>query len=336
MLELDSVTKRYDGQLALDDVSVSLARGSVVGIAGENRAGKSTLLNIGSGIVQADTGTMRLDGREIRPGTYKEANELGVWRVFQEPALIGGIPPYDNIFLGNESAFTRLGIVRHARMVREAQRIVDEFGIGADVRRQAGKFPYSVRQAIEAVKATAAPDALGLPCAFVLFDEATAALSQEEVPRLLDMIKKLASRGLGVAFVSHRLQEVLSLCDDIVVLKDGAVVSEAKAQSVDEASLHQLMVGRERHQDFHAEDRQGGAQSERIVLSVRGAGRRDRARAPVLAACSSRSAACSTAAPLVESLMHRSVAARPRSGPRESSAGGTLRRLTRNSPNPLT
>jgi hypothetical protein len=96
MLELDSVTKRYDGQFALDNVSVSLARGSVVGIA--SGAGRSTLLNIGSGIVQADTGTMRLDGREIRPGTYKEANELGIWRVFQDRRSSVAPPPTTTSF----------------------------------------------------------------------------------------------------------------------------------------------------------------------------------------------------------------------------------------------
>lgn len=276
MLRIDAVTKRYDAQLALDDVSVSLERGTVTGLVGENGAGKSTLLNIVSGITQPDSGEIFLDGQRIEPRGYKAANGLGVWRVFQEPALIGGIPLYENLFLGHEAAFSRRGLVSHSRMIRAAKRIVDEFGIHVDVTRLTSEFSYSVRQAAEAVKATAVPDVLGLPRAFVLFDEPTAALSHEEVPHLLLLVKQLAERGLGVVFVSHRLKEVLEVCSDIVVLKDGAVVAQMKAESTDEAALHELMVGRVRQADFHAEARQGSGLRDRIVLSTRRAGCRDR------------------------------------------------------------
>ena len=277
MLRIEGVTKRYGAQLALDGVSLSLDRGTVTGLVGENGAGKSTLLNIVCGITRPDTGEIFLNDQRIEPPTYKAANTLGIWRVFQEPALIGGIPLYENLFLGHESAFSSYGIVSHARMIREAKRIVDEFGIHVDVTRLTSEFNYSIRQAAEAVKATAVPDALGLPRAFVLFDEPTAALSHEEVPHLLALVKELATRGLGVAFVSHRLKEVLEVCRDIVVLKDGEVVAQTTADSTDEATLHALMVGRVRQADFHAEDRQGRGLRDRVVLSVRGAGCRDRA-----------------------------------------------------------
>ena len=213
--------------------------------------------------------------------------------MFQEPALIGGIPLYENLFLGHETAFSKLGIVSHTRMIREAKRIVEEFGIHVDVTRLTSEFSYSVRQAAEAVKATVVPDALDLPRAFVLFDEPTAALSHEEVPHLLALVKQLATRGLGVAFVSHRLKEVLEVCRDIVVLKDGAVTAQTTADSTDEAALHALMVGRVRQADFHAEDRQGSGLRDRIVLSVRGAGCRDRAQhiAPTRSVSSSRTSA---------------------------------------------
>ena len=278
MLRIEGVTKRYDAQLALDNVSLSLERGTVTGLVGENGAGKSTLLNIISGITQSDMGEIFLYDQRIEPPTYKAANTLGIWRVFQEPALIGGIPLYENLFLGHETAFSKLGrSVSHTRMIREAKRIVEEFGIHVDVTRLTSEFSYSVRQAAEAVKATVVPDALDLPRAFVLFDEPTAALSHEEVPHLLALVKQLATRGLGVAFVSHRLKEVLEVCRDIVVLKDGAVTAQTTADSTDEAALHALMVGRVRQADFHAEDRQGSGLRDRIVLSVRGAGCRDRA-----------------------------------------------------------
>ena len=277
MLRIEGVTKRYDAQLALDNVSLPLERGTVTGLVGENGAGKSTLLNIVCGITKPDKGEIFLNDERFEPPSYKAANTLGIWRVFQEPALIGGIPLYENLFLGHETAFTNRGILSRTRMIREAQRIVEDFGINVDVTRLTSEFNYSVRQAAEAVKATAVPDALGLSRSFVLFDEPTAALSHEEVPHLLALVTELATRGLGVAFVSHRLKEVLEVCRDIVVLKDGEMVAQTTADSTDEATLHSLMVGRVRQADFHAEDRQGSGLRERIVLSARGAGCRDRA-----------------------------------------------------------
>ena len=277
MLRIEGVTKRYDAQLALDNVSLSLEPGKVTGLVGENGAGKSTMLNIVCGITKPDRGVMFHNGERFDPHTYKAANTLGIWRVFQEPALIAGIPLYENLFLGHEIAFTNKGVLSRTRMIREAQRVVDEFGIQVDVTRLTSEFNYSIRQAAEAVKATAVPDVLGLPRTFVLFDEPTAALSHEEVPHLLAMVTELATRGLGVAFVSHRLKEVLEVCQDIVVLKDGEKVAQTTATDTDEAALHALMVGRVRQTDFHAEDRQGSGLREHIVLSVRGAGCRDRA-----------------------------------------------------------
>ena len=277
MLRTVGITKRYDAQLALDNVSITFERGAVTGLVGENGAGKSTLLNVLCGIAPPDAGKIFLDDAEIAPQGYRDANGLGIWRVFQEPALIGGIPLYENLFLGHEKAFTRLGIVNHSKMIREAQRIVAEFGIDVDVRRMTSEFSYSIRQSAEAVKAAAVPEALGLPRAFVLFDEPTAGLSHEEVPYLLGLVKELASRGLGVAFVSHRLNEVLDTCRDIFVLKDGAVVAQTTAADSSEAGLHELMVGRIRHADFHAENRQGSGLKEQVALSVRDLGQRARA-----------------------------------------------------------
>lgn len=274
MLRTVGITKTFDAQRALDDVSLTLERGTVTGLVGENGAGKSTILNVLCGITQPDGGEMLLDNAPISPNGYRAANHLGIWRVFQEPALIGGIPLYENLFLGHEKAFSRRGIVNHSRMIKVAQRIVADFGIDVDVRRTTSDFSYPVRQSAEAVKAAAVPEALGLPRAFVLFDEPTAGLSHEEVPYLLGLVKELAARGLGVAFVSHRLNEVLEICRDIAVLKDGVLVAHTTASETSEAGLHELMVGRIRHADFHAENRQGTGLRESIILSVREFGQR--------------------------------------------------------------
>lgn len=276
MLELANITKRFGAQIGVDSVSLTFKRGDVVGVVGENGAGKSTLLNIVSGIVKPDSGTMLLDGEELGVAGYKHANVRGIWRVFQDPALIPGIPLYENVFLGHEERFVRFGVLNRREMIRQARRVLGEMNLEPDVRQLTSTFSYSLRQAVEAVKAVAVPHALGLGAAFVLLDEPSAGLTHVEVPRLLELIRLLATRGLGVVFVSHRLSEILAVCDEIYVLKDGAVVAQTRAAATDESQLHELMVGRVRPADFHAEALQASGLTEQVVLSVHGFSRRDR------------------------------------------------------------
>jgi simple sugar transport system ATP-binding protein/ribose transport system ATP-binding protein len=158
--------------------------------------------------------------------------------------------------LGHESAFTRAGILQKRLMIREAQQAVTTMGLSdVDVREPAYRINVAARQAVEIARASLLPERLGLQSSFVLLDEPTTGLTLAEVGRLLEMIRRLRAGGVGVVFVSHRLEEVLAVCDRLYVLKDGAVVAESKPSETNEAALHRAMVGRERDADLYLERR---------------------------------------------------------------------------------
>ena len=257
MLELRGLSKRYEGNVVLGDVSLDVARGKVVSIVGENGAGKSTLLNILSGLVTPDAGEMRLQGGLYRPNGYGAAARLGITRVFQEQALIPNIPVYENLLLGLEDQFDRIGQwVDKAAMIAAAERIVEKAGIDVDVRRRTGAYDFSKRQTIEIARACLATHlVLGIKTPLVLLDEPTSALDQQDEQAFFRLVERMRRIG-SLIFVSHRLAEVLTLSDEIHVLKDGRLVASLDADKADEATLHGLMVGREQVVDYYHEYRQ--------------------------------------------------------------------------------
>jgi len=254
-LRVEGVGRSFGALRALDDVSFSLHGGEVLGIVGENGAGKSTLLNLLSGTLPPDQGEIRLDGEQLTTRSYSEANLRGIWRIFQEPALIPGLAVYENLLLGHERQFTRAGVLDRKRMIREAQRLVAEMELDVDVREPLFHYDTATQQALEVARSSLLPEVLGLPSGFVLFDEPTTGLTRSEVDRLLARMGKLKRQGVGVAFISHRLEEIFEVCDRIVVLKDGKLVGEVKPAEVTEADLHRMMVGRETGEDYYVQQR---------------------------------------------------------------------------------
>jgi ribose transport system ATP-binding protein len=262
LLELRDVSKSYGSTAVLRSVGLDLGANRVTGIVGENGAGKSTLLNIVSGLVAPDTGAMRLAGQPFAPASFAAASAAGVSRVFQEQALIPNIGVYENILLSHEGRFARFGqLMRRRSMIELAQAICDEAGIGVDVRRPTSDYSFSKRQLIEIARACFVPvRVVGATTPIVLLDEPTASLEKGDEEIFFRLLERL--RGFAVVFVSHRLTEVIDVCDDIVVFKDGEVVARVDPASASERSLHALMVGRDRDTDYYGEARQlaaGGA-----------------------------------------------------------------------------
>ena len=258
ILRVEGLCKSFGEAVVLDNVSFSVASNSIVGIVGENGAGKSTLFNMISGIVRPDRGRIEYRGKEIHPANYKEANLLGISRVFQEQALIPNIAVYENILLSHEAHFAHFGqILDRRRMIEAAQRIVDSMKLDVDVRRQTSDYDFSKRQSIEIARACLVPrEVLSISAPLVLLDEPTSALEKSEEEALFRLIRSIKEHG-SVLFVSHRLGEVLSVCDIIHVLKDGRLVATVSPADVDERTLHGLMVGRERDSDYYHEEEQG-------------------------------------------------------------------------------
>jgi ribose transport system ATP-binding protein len=271
ILKVEGLCKRFGEAPALEDVSFAVPSNSVVGIVGENGAGKSTLFNIISGIVRPDRGRIEYRGKEIQPASYKEANLLGISRVFQEQALIPNITVYENILLSHEGYFARCGqILDRRRMIEAAQRVVDSMKLDIDVRRRTGDYDFSKRQSIEIARACLVPrEVLSISTSLVLLDEPTSALEKSEEQALFGLIRTIREHG-SVLFVSHRLGEVLSVCDLIHVLKDGRLVATVTPGETNERALHGLMVGRERDSDYYHEDEQESVADRSVMLEVRG------------------------------------------------------------------
>lgn len=269
ILKVEGLCKSFAGIPVLRDVSLDVKRNSVVGIVGENGAGKSTLFNVISGIVPPDRGRIRFRDKEIRLSDYRQANLLGISRVFQEQALIPNVAVYANLLLSHENYFVRFGqVLDKHRMIEVAQRVVDGFGLEIDVRERTGNYDFSVRQSIEIARACLVPrEVLGIETPVVLLDEPTAALSRSAEEALFRLIRKIKLHG-SVVFVSHRLGEVLSISDVIYVLRDGRVVASVDPARTDERMLHRLMVGRERDADYYHEDRQADVANQPVVFAV--------------------------------------------------------------------
>ena len=253
-LTATGIVKKFGSHKALDRVDLSVGDGEIVGLIGENGAGKSTLLNIISGVFLADEGEVVLDGQTIAPRSYQEANRHGIFRVFQEPALIDVLPVYENVFFGWERLFrTKRGTLDRAALRKASQEALAEAGVGEiDVRIPVGDLRPAARQSLDIARVTALSRRLEIERPVVLFDEPTTALDEEHEENFLRLIERL--RGVAsVVFVSHRLPEIIRTTDRIAVLKDGENAGERATQGVDESELHRLMVGRVRTENYYRE-----------------------------------------------------------------------------------
>jgi len=265
-LQLQGVSKSYPGTKALSGASLVLRRNRVLGLVGENGAGKSTLLSIINGTVRPDAGSILIYGERVGFGHPAEAARHGVATVFQEQGLISTIPVYENIFLGRERKFSSAGLLRQKTMIREARDVLEELGIDVDPKTLTGTLPFGTRQLVEIAKAFALSRVYPVE-PIILLDEPTSALSDNETAKLFDGMKRWRERASFV-LVSHRLSDIFQTCDEVVALKDGQVVDQRPTAATNEEELHELIVGRQRNEEYYREtiQRQAG---ERVMLSAK-------------------------------------------------------------------
>lgn len=270
LLSLHGISKSFGGQKVLTDVSMEVTPGRVLGLVGENGAGKSTLLKIAAGLEQPDAGEVKIGGAPARLHRYRDAMECGVFMAFQEQALLGNLPVYENLFLGMSERFRRRGVLDRSAMRRRADEFFEELGLSQLIRAQRllGTYEFDRRQLVEIVRAFAIADLLGVTHPVLLLDEATAALNHDERQLLFSLIQNVRGRA-AIVFVSHLLGELIEICDELIVLKDGEVVGSRSAGGTTEAELHQLITGRARPEAFYLEERQRSQLGE---LALDGAG----------------------------------------------------------------
>jgi ribose transport system ATP-binding protein len=266
LLEARDLVKSYGPVRAVRSVSMAARVGEVVGLVGENGAGKSTLLNMLSGTVQPDSGSILYKGEEITLSSYRGATDKGVFRIFQHQALVPNVSVAANVFLAQEDKFTRFGMLDTRRMVRLTQEIFDELSVKLSPSAELGSLTFAQRQVVEIVRSLAQARLLGIEHPVILYDEPTSALSREQIEFFFEFVHSIKDRAAQV-FVSHRLEEIIELCDTMVVLKDGQVVSvQDDPHALTEKQIHELMVGRETeaYNRLHHVDR---TQTPRLSLS---------------------------------------------------------------------
>jgi ribose transport system ATP-binding protein len=267
MLSVEHVSKAFAGVQALDDVSVEIGADEVVGLVGENGAGKSTLMRILAGVYAPDRGLLKLDGTPVLLRSPRDANLNGIGIVFQEQSLLVNLTVGENIYLGQEAEFTRLGLVNRGRLYAAARRQLAKVQVDIDPRTRTSELSFAARQMVELAKALALEERTERHLV-ILLDEPTSVLEQRDIDILFARVRALKQRASFV-FVSHRLDEILALSDRIYVMKDGRVVGQMQAGSTTVPQLHQMMVGRDRHAEYYRESRQH-APREEIVMEARG------------------------------------------------------------------
>jgi len=238
-LAVNAIGKSYDGNAALRDVSFSVACGTVLAVCGENGAGKSTLMKILSGATRPDTGTIRIDGQDVAFGDPRDAINRGIAIVHQELSLLPHLSVAENILLGRAPHRRFRWQVDWPEMNWVADAALRDFGIDTiDMRQKVSDLSVSVQQVVEIAKAL-----VGRPQVLIL-DEPTAVLSIREADLLFQVIRRLAQAGTIILYISHRLEEIFEISDRVLVLKDGAKITEAKTAELDNDALIRAMVGR--------------------------------------------------------------------------------------------
>lgn len=251
-LRLDNVTKKFGVVNALTDVSLEIRSHEVVGLIGENGAGKSTLLKILSGNQAPDSGTLSLRGSVTLLTSVSQAMSHGVAMVHQEQSLLPNVTVAENVLLGNEGDGVRAGFYSWRTMKAKAQKHLDEVKSQANPMAITDTLTFPERQMVEVAKALATGDSSHHE-PIILLDEPTSVLEQGDIETLFSVIRRVKTQA-SVVFVSHRLEEVLEICDRVYVMRDGEVVAEVIPSEADVDHLFRLMVGRELSSGYFRED----------------------------------------------------------------------------------
>jgi inositol transport system ATP-binding protein len=245
LIEIERVRKEFPGVLALDDVSLTVRAGVVHALMGENGAGKSTLMKIVAGLYRPDSGRVHLGGR--------------VAMIHQELSLLPSMTVAENIWIGREP-LGRLGLIDHRALVRRTADLLAELDIDVDPDALISDLTLARRQMVEIARAVSYESDI------LIMDEPSSTLSEREVERLFRLVAELKARGKAIIYISHKINEVFSIADEVTVLRDGRIVGSAEAKQLNREQVIALMVGRELTQLFPKHNHP----TERVAMSVKG------------------------------------------------------------------
>ncbi|MGT2964318.1 sugar ABC transporter ATP-binding protein [Streptococcus acidominimus] len=238
ILEMKHITKTFPGVKALDDVTFRLRPGTVHALMGENGAGKSTLMKCLFGIYHRDSGTVLFDGHEVDFKDSKEAIDAGVSMIHQELQPVRMMTIAENVFLGNYP-LGAFNLVNHSKMNEDTKELLEEVGLFIEPTTLLNDLTVSQMQSVEIAKA------ISHKAKVVIMDEPTSSLTSSEVEKLFEIIETLKARNIGIIYISHKMDEILRISDDITVMRDGQYIGTWPAEEMTTAKIIQAMVGRE-------------------------------------------------------------------------------------------
>ncbi len=257
LLQVTAISKRFPGVLALENVSLTLARGEVLAVVGENGAGKSTLMKILAGVQAPDSGEILLEGRAVEINSVRAAQQLGIALIHQELNLADNLSVAANIFLGREP---RCGwFIRRRETETASTGVLRQVGLEVSPRALVSTLSLGKQQLVEIAKALSAQTRV------LIMDEPTSSLSQHESEAMFRVIKDLRGRGVSIIYISHRLGEVKELADRVAVLRDGKNAGELSREEITHDNMVRLMVGR----NFVIPRHDGKERTGKLALEVR-------------------------------------------------------------------
>jgi ribose transport system ATP-binding protein len=257
LVQMKNVRKTFPGVVAVGSGSFELCAGEIHALVGENGAGKSTLIKILTGVHEADSGDITLFGKSTAFKSPLSARQAGIATIYQEFTLVPTLPVAANLFLGRERL--QMGLIDAASERAEAHRLFKKLGVAIDPDARVRDLNVAQQQLVEIARA------LSADARILVMDEPTAALTPNEVASLFEILRELAQRGIGIIFISHRLDEVFAIADRITVMRDGQTVATRTAAELDRRQLIELMVGRSLENEFPKVPAQQGD----ICLEVR-------------------------------------------------------------------
>lgn len=268
IVEAKHMNKCFGSTVALQDVNITVRRGEIAGLIGENGSGKSTVTSIIAGMQKADSGEMTYEGKPWRPSSMLDALERGIGMIVQETGTVPGITVAENIFLGEVQRFrgngadSRFGLINRGRMMREAQRILDDIGAShIDAAAVTGTLDLQDRKLIEIAKVMSKQPEM------LVVDETTTALSQIGRDIIYHIMNKMKEEKKAVVFISHDLDEIMNVCDSLTVLRDGKIIVTFSKEEFEEERIKTSMIGRELQGDYYRSDYDGSC-GEEVVLEI--------------------------------------------------------------------
>ena len=258
-IEMLHITKRFPGIVANDDITLQLKKGEIHALLGENGAGKSTLMSVLFGLYQAEEGTIKKDGVEVKIQDHNDANALGIGMVHQHFKLVECFSVLDNIILGVEPA-SKLGMLKKSEARQKILELSDRYGLRVDPDALIEDITVGMQQRTEILKMLYRDNEI------LIFDEPTAVLTPQEIEELMQIMRNLAKEGKSILFISHKLNEIMDVADRCTVLRKGRYIGTVEIKNTTKEELSRMMVGRDVEFAVHKDERKPGE----VILDVEG------------------------------------------------------------------